>query len=208
MNYLEFRKKIKDFPLVKTNELKVILGDEYNKSFLNNLLNWEKAGYLIKIRKGLYFPSDLAELTNPIAVATKIYYPSYVSLETALSYYGIIPEAVFTTTSVTTRKTKTFKNDVFGTFSYQKIKKEAYGGFNVLEKNGVSYNMATPEKSIIDFLYLNRNTIDGSDEQFDSYRFNEDFKYNKREMLRFANSFENKKTSLLVNNFIKKYVTK
>ena len=208
MNYLEFREKIKGFPLVKTDELKLILGDTYTRSFLNNLANWEKAGYLIKMRKGLYFPADLVDAINPISLATKIYYPSYVSLETALGYYGIIPEAVFTTTSVTSRKTKTFRNNVFGVFSYQKIKKEAFGGFNTFKKDGISYNMATPEKAIVDFLYLNRNIINESHKQFEGYRFDEDFEYNVAELLRFAKFFENKKTLLLTNNFIKQYVTK
>ncbi len=208
MNYLEFRKRIKDFPLVKTSELELILEGEYSKSFLNNLANWEKAGYLIKIRKGLYFPSDLASSTSSISLATKIYYPSYVSLETALGYYGIIPEAVFTVTSVTTRKTKTFKNDIFGTFSYQKIKKEVFGGFETFEKNGISYNIATAEKAIVDFLYLNRNIISGNKEQFEGYRFSEDFKYKKGKLLQFAKDFKNEKTLFLTNNFIKQYVTK
>lgn len=208
MNYLEFRKRIDQFPLIKTDEIKLILGDDYNRSFLNNLSNWEKAGYLIKIRKGLYFPNDLVKSTNPIVLSTRIYQPSYISLETALGYYGIIPEAVFTTTAVTTRKTKTFKSDAFGTFTYQKIKTEAFGGFETFKKDGISYNMATPEKAIVDFLYLNRNIIKDPKVQFESYRFDGDFEYNKNDLLRFAKVFNNAKVLLLTNNFIQIYATK
>ncbi len=208
MNYLEFRKKIEEFPLFETGDLRLILGKKYNRSFLNNLKNWEKAEYIVRIRKGLYFPGDLAVSFNPIFLAKKIYQPSYVSLETALGYYGIIPEAVFTTTSVTTRKTKDFSSAQFGKFTYQKIKATAFGGFETFMEKGVSYNLALPEKSIADFFYLNRAKLDGSVEQFESYRFNEEYKYNRKTLLKFAKVFDNKKVSFLIQEFIKHYASK
>jgi len=128
-------------------------------------------------------------------------------METALSHYGIIPEAVFTTTSVTTKKTKKFHNDHFGGFIYQKIKKSAFGGFETFIKNNISYNLALPEKAVVDFFYLNRKIIDGTLEQFEGYRFNDDYRYDKRRLIRFAKSFDNKKTLFLTQEFIKYYVS-
>jgi len=157
------------------------------------------------LRRGLYIFSEIKNGIDTMTLATKIYPPSYASLETALSFYGIIPEAVFTTTSVTTRKTKEFKNSA-GNFSYQKIKKEAFGGFETKSQNGISFNLALPEKALVDFLYLNRNTLNGELVQFQSYRFNEDFKFNIDKLVSFAEAFQNKKVTELTNKFIKYYV--
>jgi len=206
MNYLSFRKKIEELPLFETRELRLILGKEFNRSFLNNLKNWENKKYLIKIRKGLFLPDDLKSAVSPMALATKVYSPSYVSMESALGYYGIIPEAVFATTSVTTRKTASFTTKDFGKFFYQKIKREAFGGFETRKENNISFNLALPEKALVDFFYLNRNIMDESREQFASYRFSEEFKYNKSRLIEFANFFKNKKVKELVNKFIEYYV--
>lgn len=207
MNFLEFKKKIEDLPYFETKELRLILGSDFTATTLVNLKNWMNKGYLTMIRRGLYALTEMKNKTDAMTFATKIYAPSYISMETALSFYGIIPEAVFTETSVTTKKTKTFKTPV-GNFSYQKIKKEAFGGFETRKQAGTSFNLALPEKALIDFLYLNRNILNGSHEQFLGYRFNEDFKFNSKKLLNFAKVFQNKKVLSLTQNFIKYYVAK
>lgn len=207
MNFLEFKKKIEDLPYFETKELRLILGSDFTATTLVNLKNWMNKGYLTMIRRGLYALAEMKNKTDAMTFATKIYAPSYISMETALSFYGIIPEAVFTETSVTTKKTKTFKTPV-GNFSYQKIKKEAFGGFETRKQAGTSFNLALPEKALIDFLYLNRNILNGSHEQFLGYRFNEDFKFNSKKLLNFAKVFQNKKVLSLTQNFIKYYVAK
>jgi predicted transcriptional regulator of viral defense system len=205
MNSIEFSQKLKDFPLFSTKDLRLILGADFSRTLLNDLKNWEKKGYIIKIKKGLYLLKDFKYAVDSSVVSSKIYEPSYVSMETVLSYYGIIPEAVFTITSVTARKTKNFKNEL-GTFSFQKIKKEAFGGFETRKKENISYNFALPEKALVDFFYLKRNILNGDKIQFEGYRFNEDFKFNKKRLLDFAESFKNKKLNFIVNQFIKYYV--
>lgn len=207
MNFFEFRDKTKELPYFETKELRVILGADFSSTTLVNLKNWIKKGHLIMLRRGLYVLTELKDSVDMKAFSTKIYAPSYVSLETALSYYGIIPEAVFTTTSVTTRKTKEFKTPL-GNFSYQKIKKEAFGGFEAKKQEGISFNLALPEKALVDFLYLNRNVLNGELAQFQSYRFDEDFKFNIDKLAGFAAAFQNKKVSFLTQNFIKYYVAK
>lgn len=207
MNFIEFRHKMEELPLFSTKDLKLILGQDFGRAFLNNLENWRKKGYLIQLRKGVYLLKDLRWSVDPLMLAAKIYEPSYVSLETALAYYGIIPEAVFTTTSVTSRETKKVVND-FGTFTFQKIKPAAFGGYEAIFKKelNVSYNLALPEKALADFLYLNRNQLDGSQLQLESFRFNDDFNYQKDRLLKFASYYENSKVMFLINNFIKYYV--
>jgi len=205
MKYLDFRKKIGVLPLLGTKDLKVLFPRVPKHNLRNNLRNWVDKGYLVNIRRGFYIPADLAEEIDPMVIASKIYFPSYVSLEAALGYYGIIPEAVFTTTSVTTRKTFAFSAEKFGNFSYQKIKQEAFGGFATLKDNNISFNLALPEKALVDWFYINRNRLDGTKEQFLSFRFNEEFGYKQKKLLKFAKLFQNKKTLLLTKNFIEHY---
>ena len=206
MNIFEFEKKIKDLPYFETKELRLILGAYFTKTTLVNLKNWIKKGHLIMLRRGLYLTAEEALKNNSMALATKIYPPSYVSLEMALGFYGIIPEAVFTITSVTTRKTKSFKTPQ-GNFSYQKIKKTAFGGYEAKKAGKISFNLALPEKAIVDFFYLNRNILNGELTQFQGYRFSQDFKYDKKKLLAFAKVFQNKKVLLLTHNFIRHYAS-
>lgn len=207
MNYLEFRHKMEEFPLFSTKDLKLIFGAEFDRGFLNNLENWQKKGHIVKLRRGFYVLGHLQYATSPMVLASKMYAPSYVSLETALAYYGIIPEAVFTTTSVTSRETKEFGNN-FGKFTFRKIKKEAFGGYETVKSKefNISYKLALPEKALVDFFYLNRDILGGTREQFDGYRFSEEFKYDKKRLVKFAGYFKNKKVLFLTNNFIKFYV--
>jgi predicted transcriptional regulator of viral defense system len=207
MNIFEFKKKIEEFPCFETKELRLILGSDFTSTMLVNLKNWVNKGHLLMLRRGLYVNGELKNKLDAMVFATKIYSPSYVSMEMALNFYGIIPEAVFTVTSVATRKTKQFSTPL-GNFSYQKIKKEAFGGFETRMQDRVSFNLALPEKALVDFIYLNRNILDGSHEQFIGYRFNEDFKFDAKKMLDFAKVFQNKKTLFLTQNFIQYYVTK
>lgn len=198
---------MESFPLFNSNDLKLVFGKKWNRAFLNNLKNWEKKGHVIRLRKGVYLLGHLRSIIDPMILASKIYQPSYISLETALSYYGIIPEAVFMATSVTSRETAKFSND-FGEFAFHKVKKDAFGGFETIrDKNhDISFNLAFPEKALVDFFYLNKNILDGSRLQFEGYRFSDEFRYNKSKLLKFAKTFKNRKVLSLTEEFIKFYV--
>ncbi len=124
----------------------------------NNLHRWEKQGKLIRLRQGYYtFPALKEHGDVPFYFANKIYAPSYISLESALSFYGMIPEGVIQITSVTARKTKTFQNP-FGNYIYRSVKPELMFGYS-MEQSSLSNNwsmlLAVPEKALLDFLYLN-----------------------------------------------------
>jgi len=79
-------------------------------------------GDILRIRRGLYTLSPLYRKTgiNPLSAAQLIYGPSYISLETALSVHGLIPEGVRDITSVTLRPSKEFDTPI-GHFSYVRI---------------------------------------------------------------------------------------
>ena len=206
MNYFEFKEKIEELPFFETKELRLVLGDRFTSSMLVNLKNWVNKGHLIMLRRGLYVIAEEARKADPMSFATKMYQPSYVSMEKALNIYGIIPEAVFTVTSVTTRKTKAFGTKL-GNFSYQKIKKEAFGGYETKNNGKISFNLALPEKALVDFLYLNRDILNGDREQFQGYRFNEEFKFDVAKLRSFAEVFQNSKLSFLTKNFIRYYAS-
>ena len=88
----------------------------------NNLTRWCRKGLLVKLRNQHYaFPEYRQVPDFSRYVANRMYTPSYISLHSALSFYGIIPEEVVQLTSVTTLKTAKFENS-FGTFHYQNVK--------------------------------------------------------------------------------------
>ena len=84
-------------------------------------------------------------------------------MESALSYYGLIPEAVYSTVSITTKKTKHFKNKV-GNFIYHHIKNELFRSYKKVEVEGFPVNIAGPEKSILDYIYLKYLNIEDLEE--------------------------------------------
>ncbi len=110
-----------------------------------------KSGFFIKLRNRFYALKD-ATLSH-FFVANKLYQPSYISLETALSHYGIIPEVVYTITSVSTKPTREYTTPL-GAFSYQLIKREAYRGYQSIQLDGSTVLLAEPEKALADYLYF------------------------------------------------------
>lgn len=110
-----------------------------------------RGGLFVKLRNNFYILKDSAP--SSFFIANKLYQPSYVSLETALSHYGLIPETVYTITSVTTRPTREFKTPR-GVFSYQKIKRSVYAGYVPLRTDDGTVLIAEPEKALADYLYF------------------------------------------------------
>ncbi|MDD2731867.1 MAG: hypothetical protein PHI53_01575 [Candidatus Pacebacteria bacterium] len=110
-----------------------------------------KSGLFLKLRSGFYMISD----SNPALylIANKLYEPSYVSLNTALSHYGIIPEVVYAVTSITTKASREF-NTPKGSLIYQKIKKEAFTGYGLKLIDNDNVLIAEPEKALADYLYF------------------------------------------------------
>jgi predicted transcriptional regulator of viral defense system len=151
MNFIEFRNKFLSLAYFTTNQVYASF-PEFNR---NNLVRWVRQGYLIRLRQGYYAFPEYKESTDfTLYFANTIYKPSYISLYTALSFYGIIPESVPEITSVTTLKTITFSND-FGEYSYKNIRPELMFGYDLRDMEGGRRIMfAKPEKAIIDLLYL------------------------------------------------------
>ena len=153
-----------------------------------NFVQWQQAGYIVSLRQGWYtFADYLQQPDYARYFAGKMCAPSYISLHTALSFYGIIPESVVEITSVTTQKTCRYEN-AFGQFSYQTIRPRLFWGFEPKTmRDGKQYMMATPEKAIIDLLYLYPQyaTLD----EMRELRFDEDWmrdELNKKRLMEYT----------------------
>ncbi|MDP2905124.1 MAG: hypothetical protein Q8O22_02320 [Candidatus Omnitrophota bacterium] len=105
----------------------------------------------LKVRNGLY--ALRSDPPTEEAIANRLYAPSYISFEYALSRHGIIPESVYAVTSATMRITREFivNNQ---SFTYSRIKKQAYRGYRTEKIEGVTVLIAEPEKALADYLYF------------------------------------------------------
>jgi len=121
----------------------------------NNLSRWISKGLLMRLRQGYFtFPEYKGKPDYARYFANRIYRPSYISLHSALSFYGIIPESVIQITSVTSLKTAYFVNP-FGEYSYKTIRKELLFGYILKSmSDGRVLQIADQEKALIDLLYL------------------------------------------------------
>jgi len=153
-----------------------------------------KKGYLIRLKNGLYAFSREKEKLRGEGIAFLLCQPSYLSLESALAWYGFIPEIVYAYTSVTARITRTFEN-VCGRFIYRHMKSELFWGYVEMKTDYGPYLMAEPEKALLDYFFLNLARIKNEDD-FENIRLNEEQMYqtlNKDKFLKYLNVFGVKK---------------
>lgn len=123
----------------------------------DKISEWVKSGELIILRRGLYIPGRESNLPipEPFLIANHLRGPSYVSLESALSYWGLIPERVYEITSVTLKSKKIYKTSV-GKFTYQFLPSPYYSfGIESVPINPTqTLLIASLEKAICDKLIL------------------------------------------------------
>ena len=151
MNYLEFKNKFFDLGCFNIHQVYAWQPD-FDR---NNIVRWTKKRYLVRLRQGYYaFPEYKSKPDFALYFANRIYRPSYVSLHSALAFYGMIPEAVLQITSVTSLKTASYSND-FGDYSYKSVKEDLMFGYDLKPiDNGQTLQLASPEKALLDLLYL------------------------------------------------------
>lgn len=154
----------------------------------------EKRGMIQKLIKGkyIYLPNKPADFT----LANFLYQPSYVSLESALSFYGIITGFTYQITSITNKKAKLY---VWGekSFKYAKVKTEYFWGWEKKE----NFLIADREKAVLDYLYLAFKGWRIIDRQ----NLTEDFDFsslNKRKLKDYIKKFNNLKFSQFVKKII------
>lgn len=200
MQYLELKRQLKDFLIFSLDDIKKV-----DPAFYRRRLNeWQDKGYIKKVIKEYYIFSDL-EINESVlfVIANRIFDPSYISLEMALSFYGLIPESVYEITSVSSRKTYTF-NSQLAKFNYRKIKPELMFGYQLVKYQSHSFKMAEIEKAILDFFYVNSKLK--TNDEFEELRINRDTfqeRVNVEKLTSYLAQFKNKALEKRVNKFIK-----
>lgn len=190
MNFWQLRNQFYDLICFNINQVYA-----WQPSFeKNNLTRWVKQNLLVKLRNSWYSFPDYVNMSNiQYFVSNKIYSPSYISLHSALAFYGIIPEAIVQTTAVSSLKKANFENN-FGSFSYQQILPELmFGNEQKTFLNKHSLFFATPEKAILDLLYLYPQY--NSEQEIIELRFDEEFmqeELNVERLNEFTEKFQSK----------------
>ncbi len=200
MRYEELRKKVKGVPLISSQYLKLV-ADE-SQSFKNQVSRWVKTGKLLRLRQGLYILNEEDRKINPsrLYISKELYSPSYVSMEYALAFYGLIPERVADITCISSKKTAVFQN-FLGRFVYQHVPERCFTGFREMkDDSGLAYYLAVAEKAVVDFLYLNLHLF--KDEfklrASESFRLQNLETLDQRNLLRYAELFESHKLRRVV----------
>lgn len=128
------------FPLIKGGSQKV--------------RSLENRKQIIRLKRGLYVcsPEATGKMLSTELIANHLYAPSYVSMSSALRYYGLIPEAVYTKQSMTLKHSRYFDTPL-GRFEYTHIAKKAFSvGLTSITKDGYAFVIATPEKALCDLI--------------------------------------------------------
>lgn len=145
--------RVGELPIIDSKTLRTWGEDPHALSV--QLSRWTKAGKLVPLRRGVYLlPSSLRRTYPPLEyIANLLVVPSYISLERALAFYGLIPESVPLVQSVTLRRPACFRTAA-GDFAYHHVKKNWFFGYLQLAVPPGSALIARPEKALLDLLYL------------------------------------------------------
>lgn len=148
--------KLSNLLIFSKETLRQLEGDNNRLDF--NIKYWLKKGKIIAIKKGLYVLKEKWE-REPNKddyleyIANQLYQPSYLSGEYVMGKFGLLTEAVYGITSMTTKTTKAFTNSL-GNFNYYSISAALFLGYEVKKNSSFSVAVAQKSKAVFDFLYL------------------------------------------------------
>ncbi|MBU4321559.1 MAG: hypothetical protein KJ739_10825 [Nitrospinae bacterium] len=200
MRYNEFREAFRSYTVISVNEIRK-MDSRFN---LRRLVEWQGKGYIKKIIRGYYILADLKLDENVLfEIANRIYSPSYISLEMALSYYHMIPESVYGLTSATSRKTMVFETEL-GDFIYHTVQPRLLFGYKLVDYSGKKFKIAEPEKALLDYFYL--NTSIQSKDDFAGIRIGKDQYFaqvDETRLVAYLNEFQQKSLAKRVKNFMR-----
>jgi predicted transcriptional regulator of viral defense system len=154
MEFQELLDIIHDEPVFDTGLL--LAGDAKPTDVRRQLSRWNKAGKIYQLRRGLYSlaPPFQKKVPHPFLVANRLLSASYVSLQSALAYYGMIPEHVPVTTSVTTSRPASWETPL-GIFDFRHVQIPFFDGFRMVDLGERQQAfIAAPEKALLDLIYL------------------------------------------------------
>lgn len=192
MKRREITSMMKPYP-VRTHTTLALMTSESPAYIARQVTEWSKKWWLIKLKRWVYVPAESMEWLDRLTISRWVVDPSYVSCESALSYYGMIPEGVTFTTCITPKKTQEYTTPV-GIFSYKQLSPKFFRGW---EQRDQMY-IATPEKAFLDYLWLHPDTCHEQTIQSLRIHFPEEFSTHRflAYMHRRDKAFFSKKLSL------------
>jgi predicted transcriptional regulator of viral defense system len=158
MRFLTLLERAAHLPVIDSKTLRSLGGDP--KALSVQLSRWVRQGKLVPLRRGVFLlPAGLCRSQPPLEyVANLLVLPSYVSLERALSFHGLIPERVPLVQSVTLARPMLFETPV-GDFQYRHVKQGWFFGYVETEIESASALIALPEKALLDVIYLSSGSF-------------------------------------------------
>jgi len=158
MKWDDFYEKVQNLPIIETRILRLLFD---NGSIELQLNRWIKRGKIILLKRGYYILEKKYRKTDIFEpyIASVLKSPSYISLEKALEMHHLIPDIIFSVTSVTTKKRPAEFVNSIGRFKYSSIKKEYFWGYQTIEFEGQKGYLADPEKALLDIFYFKRKEI-------------------------------------------------
>ncbi|MBU4403969.1 MAG: hypothetical protein KJ907_14730 [Actinobacteria bacterium] len=199
MRYNDFREALNAYTVFSVNDIRKV-ESRFN---VRRLVEWQGKGYIKKIIRGYYIFANLELDENVLfEIANRIYSPSYISFEMALSYYQIIPERVYGLTSATSRKTMAFKTKV-GDFIYHTIRPRLHFGYKLVDYNGRRFKVAEAEKALLDYFYI--NTLIKSEDEFAGMRIVKEHyltQVDERRLVAYLSEFKHKRLEKRVKSFM------
>lgn len=152
MRFLELQSKIKT-NIFTFNDVLKHFNEENSITLKNQISRFAKKGFITRIKRGLYCFNMTS--VDELGLAKILYQPSYISLESALNYYGIIPDIPQSVTSVTSIKPTKIKT-ILGIYHYFKIKPQLFFGYDIIQQKNEHIKIAKKEKALLDFFYLRK----------------------------------------------------
>jgi predicted transcriptional regulator of viral defense system len=150
LTFFAFRNVLIDFKVFSIQDIKKLFPEFDSR----RLVEWQQKNYIRKlINKWYLFTEIPVDELLLYRISNCLYKPSYISLESALSYHNLIPEAAYSQQAITTRKTIIYKTPV-GTFNYRSVKPELFFGYEIIHKEKLPVMIAEVEKALLDYLYL------------------------------------------------------
>jgi predicted transcriptional regulator of viral defense system len=153
MEFNSLLKLVGDDPVYESS---LLLAGNINPQIVRlQLTRWVNSGRIYQLRRGLYSiaPPYQKIRPHPFLAANHLQKASYVSLQSALAYYGLIPEVVNITTSVSTGRPERLETPL-GIYEFRHIKTDLLFGYKKTNLGDQSAFVATPEKALLDLIYL------------------------------------------------------
>lgn len=198
MKFYDLQKKIIKNPVFSFDDIFKLFPGENTAKLRVQLSHWTSQGKLTRLRRGLYCLSE-AEFKDPFVLSELIYSPSYISLESALNFYGMIPDIPNSITAVSTNSPRVFNNR-FGNFTYRKLKGDYFFGFNKIEVDAYFYLIACPEKALLDYVYYKFRGIYSKEVSEMRLTFPSDFSFKKLKQQ--SSVFKSSRIKLMVREVI------